>query len=229
MQWIDWGVIDYKEAWDQQNEIFAHLIGAKKNADYSKNKYELQQIIFCEHPHVYTIGRNGNANNMLIQEDGVSNLGASYYKTDRGGDITYHGYGQIVVYPIIDLNVFGLSLKQYIYILEEAVIRTLSHYGVKADRIEGATGVWLDGDTLTTRKICAIGVRASQYVTMHGLAFNVSTDLSYYNHINPCGFVDKGVTSFEKEVGQPMKMEEVKAILKQELAHLLETPKTENK
>lgn len=217
----DWGVIDYKEAWDKQSEIFTHLISIKNTPDYLERKDDLQQLIFCEHPHVYTLGRNGNEGNMLIQKDRLTALGATYYKTDRGGDITYHGYGQIVVYPIVDLNALGLSLKQYVHNLEEAVIRTLLHYNIEAGRADGATGVWFDYNTPRARKICAIGVRASHYVTMHGLAFNVSTDLSYYNYINPCGFVDKGVTSLEKEVGKSVNIEDVKCILRTELAKLL--------
>lgn len=221
MKFTDWGVIDYKEAWDKQNEIFNHLISIKNTPDYSKQIDELQQIIFCEHPHVYTLGRNGNAGNMLIQEDRLKSLGATYYKTDRGGDITYHGYGQIVVYPIVGLDALHLSLKQYVCNLEEAVIQTLLHYNLKTERAAGATGVWFDYNTPTARKICAIGVRASHYVTMHGLAFNISTDLSYYSYINPCGFIDKGVTSLEKELGKPVDMEEVKNILRKELSKLL--------
>lgn len=221
MNYIDWGVIDYKEAWDKQNEIFTHLIAAKSTAEYLMKIGDLQQIIFCEHPHVYTLGRNGNAGNMLIEESRLKKLQATYYKTDRGGDITYHGYGQIVVYPIVDLDALKLSLRQYVCNLEEAVIQTLLHYNLKAERAEGATGVWFDYNKPTARKICAVGVRASHYVTMHGLAFNVSTDLSYYSHINPCGFIDKGVTSLEKELGKPVDMEEVKLVLRKELDKLL--------
>lgn len=221
MKYIDWGVIDYKEAWDKQNEIFTHLISVKGTPDYLNKIDELQQIIFCEHPHVYTLGRNGNAGNMLIEDSRLKSLGATFYKTDRGGDITYHGYGQIVVYPIVDLDALGLSLKQYVCNLEEAVIQTLLHYNLKAERAAGATGVWFDYNTPAARKICAVGVRASHYVTMHGLAFNVGTDLSYYSHINPCGFIDKGVTSLEKELGKSVNMEEVKEILQKELDKLL--------
>lgn len=221
MKYIDWGVIDYKEAWDKQNEIFTHLISVKGTPGYLNKIDELQQIIFCEHPHVYTLGRNGNAGNMLIEDSRLKSLGATFYKTDRGGDITYHGYGQIVVYPIVDLDALGLSLKQYVCNLEEAVIQTLLHYNLKAERAAGATGVWFDYNTPAARKICAVGVRASHYVTMHGLAFNVGTDLSYYSHINPCGFIDKGVTSLEKELGKSVNMEEVKEILQKELDKLL--------
>ena len=222
MKFTDWGIIDYKEAWDKQNEIFTHLISAKSTADYLSKIDQLQQIIFCEHPHVYTLGRNGNVSNMLIQEDRLKSLNATYYKTDRGGDITYHGFGQIVVYPIVDLDALHISLRQYVCNLEEAVIRTLMHYNLKTERAEGATGVWFDYNTPSARKICAIGVRASHYVTMHGLAFNISTDLSYYNYINPCGFIDKGVTSLEKELGKSVNLEEVKVILRSELDKLLQ-------
>lgn len=222
MKFTDWGIIDYKEAWDKQNEIFTHLINEKKTSDYFNKTDRLQQIIFCEHPHVYTLGRNGNISNMLIQDDRLKALNATYYKTDRGGDITYHGFGQIVVYPILDLDALHISLRQYVCYLEEAVIRTLLHYNLKAERAEGATGVWFDYNLPSARKICAIGVRASHYITMHGLAFNVSTDMSYYNYINPCGFIDKGVTSLEKELGKPVDMEEVKKFLKSELDKLLQ-------
>ncbi len=221
MKFKDWGLIDYKEAWNKQNEIFTRLISAKSTFGYLNSADQLQHIIFCEHPHVYTLGRNGNEGNMLIHEDRLKSLGATYYKTDRGGDITYHGDGQIVVYPIVDLDVLHLSLRQYVCNLEEAVIQTLLYYNLKAERAEGATGVWFDYNTSNARKICAIGVRASHYVTMHGLAFNVSTDLSYYSYINPCGFIDKGVTSLEKELGKPVKIEDVKNILRAELEKLL--------
>lgn len=222
IKFTDWGIIDYKKAWDQQNEIFTHLVNTKNTPNYPKQLDELQQVIFCEHPHVYTLGRNGNEGNMLIQGDRLKALKATYYKTDRGGDITYHGFGQIVVYPIVDLDALHISLRQYVCSLEEAVIKTLLHYNLKAERAEGATGVWFDYNTPSARKICAIGVRASRYITMHGLAFNISTDLSYYSYINPCGFIDKGVTSLEKELGKPVNMEEVKAILKVELDKVLQ-------
>jgi lipoyl(octanoyl) transferase len=221
MKVVDWGIIDYKKAWDKQTELFSNLIDKKKAQHSSEDILQSQQIIFCEHPHVYTLGRNGHIENMLIQDDRLKALGATYYKTDRGGDITYHGYGQIVVYPILDLDSLGLSLKKYVCCLEEAVIQTLQSYGIEGDRIEGATGVWIESDTASVRKICAIGVRASHFVTMHGLAFNVSTDLSYYNYINPCGFVDKGVTSLDKELGYSVDISEVKEKLKENLISLL--------
>lgn len=215
MRFTDWKIIDYKEAWDRQTDIFNRLVSAKSADGYPNGVEELAQVIFCEHPHVYTLGRNGNLNNLLIQGDYLASLGAAYYKTDRGGDITYHGYGQQVVYPILDLEVLKLSLKEYIHCLEEAVIQTLAYYGIQSGRLEGATGVWVEpANGGVARKICAIGVRASRYVSMHGLALNVNTDLSYYNHINPCGFVDKGVTSIQLELNRPMDMGDVKGVLK---------------
>lgn len=217
----DWGVIDYGEAWEKQSAIFSEIIERKKHSQNTVDTHELQQIVLCEHPHVYTLGRNGDGDNMLINEDRLKAINATYYKTDRGGDITYHGYGQLVVYPILDLQALGLSLKEYIHSLEEVVIQILADYGLKAERVDSAVGVWLDASKPTARKICAIGVRASHFVTMHGLAFNISTDLSYFNHINPCGFIDKGVTSLEKELGHPINFEEVKEKMKQKLRNIL--------
>lgn len=213
----DWGLIDYKEAWDKQQAIFDSILLYKKN----KNDDFSHQIIFCEHPHVYTLGRNGNVNNLLIQGDFLKSINASYYQIDRGGDITYHGPGQIVGYPIIDLEKANLSLKEYIFQMEQAIIDTLKEYEIIAQRLDGATGVWLDVGTPKARKICAIGVRASRYVTMHGFAFNINTNLDYFNHINPCGFMDKGVTSLSKEMGKYIDIEEVKKILKLKLYHTL--------
>lgn len=213
----DWGLIDYKEAWDKQQAVFETILQSKK----SKNDDFSHQIIFCEHPHVYTLGRNGNVNNLLIQGDFLKSINASYYQIDRGGDITYHGPGQIVGYPIIDLEKANLSLKEYIFQMEQAIIDTLKEYEIITQRLDGATGVWLDVGTPKARKICAIGVRASRYVTMHGFAFNINTNLDYFNHINPCGFMDKGVTSLSKEMGKYIDIEEVKKILKLKLYHTL--------
>lgn len=162
-----------------------------------------------EHPHVYTLGKSGHESNMLVSDEFLRSIGASYFHTDRGGDITYHGYGQLVGYPILDLERLGLSLKEYVWTVEECVIRTVAEYGIEAGRLDGATGVWIEGDTPRARKICAIGVKASRYVTMHGFALNVTTDLRYFSYINPCGFVDKGVTSIEKETGAQPSLEEV--------------------
>ena len=207
MKFTDWQIIDYKEAWNKQEALFQEIIQTKKE---EKDTHELETVFLCEHPHVYTLGKNGQANNLLIHEDFLRKIGATFYKIDRGGDITYHGPGQLVGYPILDLENHGSSLKGYIYKMEEAIIQTLAHYGIQGARLEGATGVWLDGNTSAARKICAIGVRASRFVTMHGFALNVNTDLSYFNHINPCGFVDKGVTSMQRELGKQIDMEEVK-------------------
>lgn len=172
---------------------------------------------FCEHPHVYTLGRSGKENNMLLGEEQLKTIGATLYHIDRGGDITYHGPGQLVCYPILNLEEFGLGLKEYVHLLEEAVIRVCASYGVVAGRLEKATGVWLEGDTSRARKICAIGVRSSHYVTMHGLALNVNTDLRYFSYIHPCGFIDKGVTSLQQELGRSIDMAEVKERLGREL------------
>jgi lipoyl(octanoyl) transferase len=158
------------------------------------------------------LGKNGQANNLLISEEFLRTIDATFYRIDRGGDITYHGPGQLVGYPILDLENHGGSLKAYIYKIEEAIIQTLAHFSIQSARLEGATGVWLEGNTKSARKICAIGVRASRFVTMHGFALNVNTDLSYFNYINPCGFIDKGVTSLQKELGKPVDMDEVKAV-----------------
>ena len=166
-------------------------------------------LVFCEHPHVYTLGKSGDEHNLLLNYMQLQVKDAVFVKTNRGGDITYHGPGQLVGYPIFDLANFDLGLKQYIYNIEEAIIKTLATYNIATTRLEGATGVWLDIDQPTCRKICAIGVRSSRYVTMHGFALNVNTDLSYFNHINPCGFTDKGVTSMEKELGHKVDMEEL--------------------
>jgi lipoyl(octanoyl) transferase len=176
-------------------------------------------LLFCEHPHVYTIGKSGSEGNLLVNEAFLKQKGAALFKIDRGGDITYHGPGQIVGYPILDLEAFRSGVKQYIFNMEEAIIRTLAEYNISAQRLDGATGVWLDtAISGKTRKICAIGVKVSRAVTMHGFAFNVNTDLQYYDFINPCGFTDKGVTSMEKELGEKVNFEEVKEKLKENLS-----------
>ena len=212
----DWELIPYSEAWSRQTEWFDALVHAEQGGE----KYE-NRIIFCEHPHVYTLGRSGKENNMLLGEEQLKAIGATLYHIDRGGDITYHGPGQLVCYPILNLEEFGLGLKEYVHLLEEAVIRVCASYGVEAGRLEKATGVWLEGDTPRARKICAIGVRSSHYVTMHGLALNVNTDLRYFSYIHPCGFIDKGVTSLQKELGHSVDMDEVKERLGSELLTFL--------
>lgn len=192
---LDWGLRPYQEAWDEQERIFRATIAQKELQLPTSN-----HLIFCEHPHVYTLGTSGNEQNLLIDYIQLNAGNAQFIHTNRGGDITYHGPGQLVGYPIFDLTNFKLGLKNYIYLLEECVIVLLKHYGLCAQRLPGATGVWMDATSTFPRKICAIGVRSSKYVTMHGLALNIHTDLSYFKHINPCGFTDKGVTSMQVEL-----------------------------
>lgn len=217
VEFEDLGLIEYKNAWDYQENLFATYLTIKaenRNLPENDQKEIEGNVLFCEHPHVYTLGKSGEQNNLLINDQFLTKIQATYFKTNRGGDITYHGPGQIVGYPIIDLERFNLQVKQYIANLEESIILTLREYGIESERLEGATGVWLDTGTNKARKICAIGVKASRFITMHGFAFNVNTNLEYFNHINPCGFIDKGVTSMEKELGKKMDMEEVKDVLK---------------
>ncbi|MBQ6037514.1 MAG: lipoyl(octanoyl) transferase LipB [Bacteroidaceae bacterium] len=212
----DWGLVPYAEAWKRQTVLFEALVEAKKQGKSTDGR-----IITCQHPHVYTIGRSGKEQNMLMSEQQLQRIGATYYHIDRGGDVTYHGPGQLVCYPILDLENYGLGLKGYVHLLEEAVISVCASYGIPAGRVEKATGVWLDGDGPKARKICAIGVRSSHYCTMHGLALNVNTDLRYFSYINPCGFVDKGVTSLQKELGREVSFEEVRERLLYELKKYL--------
>ncbi len=204
---IDLGTIAYAAAWEYQQKLFDKAI-AQKQLGVSTT----QTLILCEHPHVITLGKHGNSNNLLLPTENLRKRGVEFFYTDRGGDITYHGPGQLVVYPIFDLDAFEIGLKSYIFKLEEVVIRLLDDYGIKAERMPGATGVWLETDSnKNARKICAIGVRSSHFVTMHGLALNVNTDLSYFSLINPCGFIEKGVTSIQKELNSNApKMEEIK-------------------
>jgi lipoyl(octanoyl) transferase len=215
----DLGEVDYKKAWDYQEEQFTRVVDSKLfNREHpEEEKTIVHHLIFCEHPHVFTLGKSGQANNLLIQDDFLKKIDARFYKINRGGDITYHGPGQIVGYPIFDLENMKLGIREYIFKLEEAIILTVAEYGIKGGRLEGATGVWLETDTSQARKICAIGVRASRFVSMHGFALNVNTNLDYFSYINPCGFVDKGVTSMQKELGHEVEMNEVKIILKKKL------------
>ncbi len=213
---LDWGMISFEDAWNRQITYFDELVAAKK----AGTSY-LNRIICCQHLPVYTLGRSGKEDNLLVSLRQVEALGATVHRIDRGGDITYHGPGQWVCYPILNLEAFGLGLRAYVYLLEEAVIRVCRWYGIETKRLEKATGVWIDPDKPTARKICAIGVRCSQYVTMHGLALNVNTDLNYFNYVNPCGFRDKGVTSLQKELGREIAMEEVKQRLSEEIIKLL--------
>ena len=211
----------YKECWELQQQLFDELLAKRgEESDFAGT------IIFVEHPAVYTLGKSGNISNMLIDEARLKALGAEFYHIDRGGDITFHGEGQVVCYPILDLQKLGVGLKRYVELLEQSVIETVAEYGIDARRLEGATGVWLN-DAVTNaagesiernwRKICAIGVKASRYVTMHGLALNASTDLKWFTMINPCGFVDKGVTSISKELAREVSFDEASKVLCEKL------------
>jgi len=217
MNYIDWGNIDYLHAWKKQKELFYALIEAKKTR---KKTAHLETIVFCEHPHIYTLGRSGDAHNLLVNDVFLKSVNATFVKIDRGGDITYHGPGQIVGYPILDLENQHLSLKNYIYNIEKAIILTLQNFNIIATRLEGATGVWIEATTTNVRKICAIGVKVSRFVTMHGFALNVNTDIQYFTYINPCGFVNKGVTSMQKELGHELSIKEVKMQLQENLRNI---------
>lgn len=210
----DIGLIKYREAWSFQDELHAKV-------SENINENGVNYLLFCEHPHVYTLGKNGDQNNFLINNETLTKIQAEYVHTNRGGDITYHGPGQIVGYPIINLNNAGYGIKEYIFKLEQSIIDCIAEFGLKGERLAGATGVWLDTDKPSARKICAIGVRVSHWVTMHGFAFNVNTNLDYYRYINPCGFIDKGVTSLEKETGMIQDFSLVKSKLVGHLSHNL--------
>jgi lipoyl(octanoyl) transferase len=226
----DLGRMGYSECWDLQRSLFDRALNAKRNggakeggeeaaqsaASVAEDKandlgaYEAGWLLLVEHNPVYTLGKSGKSENMLVSEEYLRSIGAEFFHIDRGGDITFHGPGQVVGYPILDLEQVGIGLREYIDSIEGAVIELCAEYGIVAGRVEGASGVWLDGGTARARKICAIGVKSSRYVTMHGFALNVNTDLRYFNHINPCGFADRGVTSLQKELGREVSMEEVK-------------------
>lgn len=230
VQFIDLGLIDYKQAWDYQTEKHKELVDRKmRNRNLLKQNLpeEPQQhfLIFCEHPPVYTLGKSGSTDHLLLNEEELKAEGFQFYKINRGGDITYHGPGQIVGYPIFDLECFFTDVHKYVRFLEEAVIRTLDHYGLEGIRVEGYTGVWLDSEGwLPKRKICAIGVHLSRWVTLHGFAFNINTQINHFNNIIPCGIddKDKAVTSLQQEIGREVDIEEVKTILKQHFAELFE-------
>lgn len=204
-EFIDLGLKGYRETWELQERLLEEVKTKKLKGEPFRN-----YLLFVEHPPVYTLGKSGNEANMLINAIQLRAKQAEFIKVDRGGDITFHGPGQLVVYPIFDLESFGLGVRDYVNCLEEIVIRTIANYGIQGKRLPGATGVWIDPDSACARKICAIGVKCSRYVTMHGFALNVNTDLTYFDSIHPCGFVDKGVTSIQKETGQPTDWEEVK-------------------
>ncbi|MET4138849.1 lipoyl(octanoyl) transferase LipB [Pedobacter sp. UYP1] len=221
VKFVDWGLLDYQEAWDNQEVIFKDTIAVKTNNRIEETTVETPNfLVFCEHPHVYTLGKSGHAEYLLLDEEGLKAKNATYYKTNRGGDITYHGPGQIVGYPILDLDNFFTDIHLYLRTLEEAVILTLADYGITAGRYPGFTGVWLDADNEKARKICALGVRCSRWVTMHGFAFNVNADLDYFKNIIPCGIDDKDVTSMQRELGHELNLAEVKSVLKMHIAKL---------
>ena len=231
---IDWGLIDYQQAWDKQEEIFNSTVKLKTEirnrqvavtpdaAPIEDNDITPNYLIFCEHPHVYTLGKSGKAEHLLLDEQGLKEKNAVYYPVNRGGDITYHGPGQLVSYPILDLDNFFTDIHLYLRTLEEAIILTLADYGLQAGRYPGYTGVWFDADNDKARKICAMGVRCSRWVTMHGLALNVNTNLDYFKNMIPCGIDDKDVTSMERELGRKVDINEVKKILTHHISVLFD-------
>jgi len=225
VQFTDWGLIDYQAAWDKQEDLLKQKVDLKMSQRELPQEEQLlasHDLIFCEHSHVYTLGKSGHMDNFLLDQDELNKAEATFYKINRGGDITYHGPGQLVAYPIFDLEQFFTDIHKYLRYLEEAIIQTIAHYGIKGERYDGFTGVWLDADKPEARKICAMGVRCSRWVTMHGLALNVNPDLSYFKNIVPCGIDDKAVTSISKELGFPIDMEEVKTLLKENLSKQFE-------
>ena len=233
VEFRDLGQMDYKACWDYQEKLFEQILQIKisnRNLPAEEQQPTPNYLLFVEHPHVYTLGKSGDENHLLISRAELENKQATYYKINRGGDITYHGPGQLVAYPILDLDNFFTDIHKYLRLLEESVILTLKDYGIEAGRSEGETGVWLDsGNPLKARKICAMGVRCSRWVTMHGLAFNVNSDLSYFNHIVPCGIRNKSVSSLHLETGITMDLNEVKTGLKNHFADLFEAELVEKK
>lgn len=220
------GLIDYQTAWDYQEKLHAEIVGVKlNNKQLALDSQVLtpNYLLFCEHPHVYTLGKSGKPEHLLLDEAGLENYEAKYYKINRGGDITYHGKGQLVGYPIFDLENFFTDIHKYMRFLEESVIRTCADFGIDAGRIQGLTGVWIDYvEQKNPRKICAMGVKASRWVTMHGFALNVNTDLNYFKHIVPCGIEDKAVTSIEQELGKPQDFQEVSNRMAKHLQDIFE-------
>jgi len=222
----DLGIIDYKKAWDYQEELHKKVVNIKlKNRELSpENQIPTPNfLLYCEHPHVYTLGKSGSEENLLLNETQLAENNATFYKINRGGDITYHGPGQLVVYPIFDLENFFTDIHRYLRFLEEAVILTLQEYGIKAGRVQGLTGVWIEGENpLKARKICAMGVKCSRWITMHGIGFNVNAELAYFKNIIPCGIDDKAVTSMEKELGKKIEMDDLKKKLLDNLANIFD-------
>lgn len=217
----DLDLIDYKKCWDYQEKLFNDILLIKStNRKENKSDPTNNYLLFCEHPHVYTLGKSGDQKNLLVNTNYLKSRGATFYKSNRGGDITYHGPGQIVGYPILDLDNFFTDIHKYLRFLEEAIILTLKEFGVNGERSKGETGVWLDVGSKEARKICAFGVKSSRWVTMHGFAFNINTNLAYFNNIIPCGIIDKQVTSLEKELGKKLDIQVVKEKLKIHLTSL---------
>ncbi len=225
-KFIDLGLIDYQQAWDYQANLFQLILDIKSQNRTLPANYLLptaNYLLFCEHPHVFTLGKSGDENNLLVKKEDLHTIDAAYYHINRGGDITYHGPGQLVVYPILDLENFFTDIHQYMRLLEESVIQTLAEFNMNAGRIKGLTGVWIDFENeKAARKICALGVKTSRWVTLHGLAFNVNTMLEYFNHIIPCGIDNKAVTSLEKELRDKQDMKQIKSILKEKIVSLFE-------
>ncbi|MBP5171317.1 MAG: lipoyl(octanoyl) transferase LipB [Bacteroidales bacterium] len=218
MDYIDWGKIRYEEAWHRQQQLFDERLAQKRLHDGDNSLPDC--LVACEHYPVLTLGKSGQPANLLVSRQLLASRGVEYFPVDRGGDITFHGPGQIVMYPIFDLAHYGIGLREYIFRIEEAVIRFLQDFGLQGERLAGATGVWLEPHTARARKICAIGVKSSRYVTMHGLALNINTDLSYFSMINPCGFTDKGVTSLQRELGAAQDFEACKLRLRDKFVEL---------
>ena len=224
VEYRDLGRMGYSECWALQRSLFERMLDSKRSDASPEQAIAADMagwMLFVEHNPVYTLGKSGKESNMLIGEEYLRSIGAEFFHIDRGGDVTYHGPGQIVGYPILDLEKVGIGLREYIDSLEEAVIEVCREWGIESGRIAGASGVWIEPETPRARKICAVGVRSSRFVTMHGFAFNVSTDMRYFQHINPCGFVDKGATSLEKELGREVDIEQVKEQLVKHLSEKL--------
>jgi lipoyl(octanoyl) transferase len=223
VQFVDLKLIEYKQAWDLQETLLNRIATVKlanRGLDDASKGGTNNYLLFCEHPHVYTLGKSGDESHLLLQESFLSTIGATYFKTNRGGDITYHGPGQLVGYPILDLENFYTDIHLYLRMLEEAIIKTCEGFGLIAGRIEGLTGVWIDPASDKARKICALGVKASRWISMHGFALNVNTDLTYFSHIVPCGIATRGVTSLQQELGREMDLQAVSDIVKAHLSDL---------
>ena len=223
VQFVDLKLIEYKQAWDLQESLLNRIAAVKLgNRGLPEDSKEITEnfLLFCQHPHVFTLGKSGDESHLLLQDDFLSTIGATYFKTNRGGDITYHGPGQLVGYPILDLENFYTDIHLYLRMLEEAIIKTCEGYGLIAGRIDGLTGVWINPTQEDARKICAMGVKASRWISMHGFALNVNTDLSYFSHIVPCGIATRGVTSLQQELVQEMDIQAVSDIVKGHLVDL---------